>query len=78
MKNYSLDIIVDADKRIIATAPGGIGYQIEPVSGHSKHTVEIPEHLANNNGSEFHNVLAQLLHFENGVAKIRELYKKSN
>jgi len=76
MKKNLVDIIVDADGRIVATAPVGSGYQIEPISGHQKHSVELPEHIVNNNASEFHSVISQLLYFENDVAKIKELKKK--
>ena len=76
MKKNLVDIVVDADGRIVATAPVGSGYQIEPIAGHKKHSVELPEHIVNNNASEFHSVISQLLYFENGEAKIRELHKK--
>ncbi|MEI6898445.1 MAG: hypothetical protein WCL00_01095 [Bacteroidota bacterium] len=74
-KNH-VDIIVDANGIIVATAPVGSDYLIEPAEGQKKHRIELPKHVSNTNASEFHHVISHLLYFENGVAKVNEMVKK--
>ena len=74
-KKY-VDIIVYANGIIVANAPLGSDYQIEPTVNHQKNCVEFPEYIVNNNASEFHSIISQLFYFDNDIAKIKELHKK--
>lgn len=72
MKKSHIDIIVNSDGMIIATAIVGPAYKISPLPGHSKHRVEIADNLIDKkSASEIHHTISNLLYFEDGVAKLK-------
>jgi hypothetical protein len=85
MANKHIDLILNSTNQITGAAVVGASSTKKESSGNESagavalpgqtvHRVEIPEELIGH--PDFHRIVSQLLHIEDGVAKVKSLTKK--